>query len=511
MLLKTCPLGYQLDSKTGTYLCSDIFIKFKTSEGQRILCNVTSNVFIKPTSLNVWLDTDKTGTQFFVGFCNPSYCNIGSQFDILYLNTNGSYLSSSKTSKTIPLCFGSRTGILCGECIPNYSVVFGSSECKMCSSKLWPLTSIIYILTGPLLVFLLYILKLSLTTGTLNGIIFYAQVANLGLIKYLSIPCSDEECANEYFFVKFASAMLSLLNLNIGFSVCLYDGMTELWKTGLSLFFPVYLILIVCFLIILSHFSSKISNKLANSSVQVLITVVHLSLTKLFQTFIEVFGGVLYHEDGVKEPKKVWLLSGAVEYSSMEHKCPLIVTSSIGGLILVPYLVLILFGKHIMKVDKCREYIRPFYEAIHAPYKTNKWYWFQFQQLMLLLIYLIATADGSHPRTTLFLLIVNILFLYLQLCSMPFKSRVLNVLNSYFIINLILAFMVTQYINITEGTSKNLVYCFAFANYPAFVVFGFIIMYHILLSTKQLGKVHNLYRKIAACFVNKRRPQRRHQ
>uniref|UniRef100_A0A1X7UNB2 Uncharacterized protein n=1 Tax=Amphimedon queenslandica TaxID=400682 RepID=A0A1X7UNB2_AMPQE len=36
-------------------------------------------------------------------------------------------------------------------------------------------------------------------------------------------------------------------------------------------------------------------------------------------------------------------------------------------------------------------------------------------------------------------------------------------------------------------------------------------MYHVLLSTKQLGKVHNLYRKIAACFVNKRCPQRRYQ
>ena len=187
VLLRKCPLGYQLDSKTGACLCSNIFNYFKTSEGQGILCNVSSNTFIKPNSLNVWLGTDKTGTKFFVGFCNPSYCNIGSQFNTLYLNTTGSYLSSSKTSKTIQLCFGSRTGILCGDCIPNYSVVFGSSECRMCSSTLWPLTSIIYILMGPLLVFLLYILKLTLTTGTLNGIIFYAQVANLGSMKYLNI------------------------------------------------------------------------------------------------------------------------------------------------------------------------------------------------------------------------------------------------------------------------------------------------------------------------------------
>ena len=494
VLLKKCPLGFQLDSNTGTCICSDI-IK------QKLSCNISSITFRKPSNVNIWLGTDQTGRKLFVGYCNPSYCNIGSQFDTLHFNTTGSYLSSSETSKTMPLCFGSRKGILCGECITNYSVVFGSSECKMCSNKWWPLTSIIYILAGPLLVFLLYTLKLTLATGTLNGIIFYAQVANLGY-AYLNMPC-NEECANEYFFVKFSNALLSLLNLNIGFPICLYDGMTELWKAGLSLFFPIYLILIIGFLIILCHFSTKVSNKLAYSSVQVLTTVVHLSFTRLLETFIEVFSAGLYHEDGVKEPKRVWYNSGAVEYASMEHKCLMIVTSSIVGLILIPYLVLIFFGKFIMKVDKFREYIRPLYEAVHAPYKTNKWYWFSFQQIILLLIYAIATLEGAHPRATLIVLIMSVVFLYLQLCSMPFKNKISNVLNCFFILNLIITFMAAQYIHLTGGSPKYLVFFFASANYPVFIIFGFIIIYHILLSTKQLGKAHYLYKNIAACFVNK--------
>ena len=502
LLLKKCPLGFQLDSNMGTCICSNI-IK------QRLSCNISSNTFRKPSNLNLWLGTDQTGRKLFVGFCNPSYCNIGSQFDILYFNTTGPYLSSSETSKTIPLCFGSRKGILCGECITNYSVVFGSSECKMCSSKWWPFTSLIYILGGPLLVFLLYTLKLTLATGTLNGIIFYAQVANLGY-TYLNMPC-NEECANEYFFVKFSKAMLSFLNLNIGLPICFYDGMTELWKAGLNLFVPVYLILIIGFLIILSRFSTKVSNKLANSSVQVLITVVHLSFTKLLQAFIEVFSESLYYEDGVKEPKRVWYHSGAVEYASIEHKCLMIVTSSIVGLILIPYLVLIFFGKFIMKVDKFREYIRPLYETVHAPYKTNKWYWFSFQQIILLLIYFIATLEGAHSSATLIVLIISVVFLYLQLCSMPFKNRISNVLNCFFILNLIITFMGTQYIHLIGGSPKYLVFFFAIANYPVFIIFGFIITYHILLSTKQLCKAHYLYKKVEACFVNKEQQHYRHE
>ena len=509
VLLRKCPLGFQLDTKTGTCQCSNIFNFYKTLEKQKISCNISSNTFGKPNILNLWLSTDQMGRKLFVGFCNPSYCNIGSQFDILHFNTTGPYLSSSETLKTIPLCFGSRKGILCGECITNYSVVFGSSECKMCSSKWWPLTSIIYILGGPLLVFLLYNLKLTLTTGTLNGIIFYVQVANIGHMKYLNMPCS-EECANEYFLVKFSNAMLSLLNLDVAFPICLYDGMTELWKAGLNLFVPVYLILIIGFLIVLSRFSTKVSNKLANSSVQVLITVVHLSFTRLLQAFSEAFGESLYYEDGVKKPKRVWYNSGAVEYASIEHKYLMIATSSIVALILVPYVVLIFFGKFIMKVDKFREYIRPLYETVHAPYKTNKWYWFSFQQIILLFVYFAATL-GHHTLIVPIATIIGIGYLCLQLYSMPFRNKIINVLNSFFILNLIIVAMICEYVYLTDGSPKYSVIFFSLSNYPVFIIFGFIITYHRLLVTNKLGKVHSLYEKIVARFKSTHQQHYRHE
>ena len=86
--------------------------------------------------------------------------------------------------------------------------MFGSTECKICSSDLWPLTSIIYLAAGPLLVFLLYALKLTLTTGTLNGIIIYAQITNVVITGYLNTPCPD--CGHELFLVKLSTMFISL-------------------------------------------------------------------------------------------------------------------------------------------------------------------------------------------------------------------------------------------------------------------------------------------------------------
>ena len=183
--LNDCPTGFILHETKGDCVCSQVFKHINEYQEQKISCNIESNTVSKPLDLSLWIgETNTRNGGFAVAYCNPSYCNTGSQFDLLKVNKSGSYLLSSVTSHTIPLCYGSRTGAFCGECITNYSVVFGSTECKSCTSIWWPLTSIIYLLAGPLLVFLLYTFRLTLTTGTLNGIIFY-------MLKLLTLESRD--------------------------------------------------------------------------------------------------------------------------------------------------------------------------------------------------------------------------------------------------------------------------------------------------------------------------------
>ena len=82
--------------------------------------------------------------------------------------------------------------------------------------------------------------------------------------------------------MKVALFVVSIMNLNLGFPLCFYNGMNELWKAGFSLLFPLYFLTIVVVIIILSQFSLRLSNKIANFSVQVLVIVVHLSFTNYY-------------------------------------------------------------------------------------------------------------------------------------------------------------------------------------------------------------------------------------
>ena len=503
--LNNCPPGFKLNSSTGACGCLPNFEKNVNhySNEKVVKCSINDVSFTRPYRY-LWVGLGNKSSIKYSVTCPSGYCNIHRHHDILKLNDTGSFVTSSSTGDTEPLCYGSRTGDLCGKCSSNYSVVFGSTVCQLCHNKLWLVTSIIYILAGPLIVFLLYTLKLTLATGTLNGIIFFAQVANARIAGYLKIPCSDCNSVS-YDFIRFSSAFTSWLNLNLGFPVCFFNGMTEMHKAGLSLFFPVYLIFIIGFLVILSKCSSNVSNRLSKSSVQVLVTVVHLSFTQLLQAILNVFkpAEIYIENESSYHIKTVWYYDGTTAYASTKHQWLMIITSVVVGFILIPYMVVILFGKYLLRFDRSREYIRPFFEAIHAPYKANKWYWFAINQLFVLYVYIIDTLQGyKNLRFSLlfelFLFLIIQVFVASQSCLLPFKNKLLNAVNIFFLLTIGTTFYTAIYF--FHDYPKEVAIYISVSICSTSVIFCLIIIYHLLVATNKLGKLFLLVQSIKTLF-----------
>ena len=83
-----------------------------------------------------------------------------------------------------------------------------------------------------------------------------------------------------------AIVILHVLNFEPGISLCFYSGMTELSKTGLNFALPLYYLTIVVVVIILCRFSPKLSNRIAHSSVQALVTVAHLCILMIVSLLV---------------------------------------------------------------------------------------------------------------------------------------------------------------------------------------------------------------------------------
>ena len=158
------------------------------------------------------------------------------------------------------ICIDGKTGVLCGQCINKLSIIFGTTECRRCSN-LWLLTLVGYAIIGVLLVTVLLFFRLTLSEGPLASIILTNNIIAVSTIDYLD---------DNNVFISGMRIFVSLMNLNLGFTLCFYDGMTTAIKTGLQFIFPVYLWIIEIMFIVLSWYSTRVSNQTAASSVQVL-------------------------------------------------------------------------------------------------------------------------------------------------------------------------------------------------------------------------------------------------
>jgi hypothetical protein len=131
-------------------------------------------------------------------------------------------------------CNFNRSGILCGRCQKGFTLSIGSSRCIKCQNY-WPVIFLLVVvgtfLAGLALVFILMLTNLTVAAGTLNGVIFYANVfsANRGLFM-------------PYQHTNFHSVFIAWLNLDLGFDNCFMKGVDTYIKAWLQFAFPIYLL-----------------------------------------------------------------------------------------------------------------------------------------------------------------------------------------------------------------------------------------------------------------------------
>ena len=487
-----CPIGF--DNKGGICVCGSAINKFNQHNVKhvKISCFISNQTILgKGILTSMWIGEDNNSLALSqtcpIGYCNLYY---GENWIRVLKNNTFVLVSDVSLNDTRPLCMANRMGKLCGQCVNGTSVVFGSTECMKCSDYYWILTSAVYIISGPLVICILFALRLTLTTGTINGIIFYAQAANCGILEFLTIykPAST-----------FPIVFISLLSLDLGYPMCFYNGMTELWKAYIQLLFPFYLLSILVVLIVLSHFSHRISNVISRSSVQVLVTIVHLSFSKLLFAIIDVFSYTELYSNST-EKSIVWLWDASINYWSSDHIKLMLFTSLIVSIVLLPYLFLLFTGRLISRY-RIGDTLRPFYEAIHGPYKENRKYWFVARLILLMIMCILFAVFRGVGSVYLPLMTSGLLmtFIVIQAYIRPFKSTAINILDLIIMLDVVLTYSLGWYIGFVSSLRHSLTvyWLFLITFAVVFVLFLVVLIGHIVWIT---GK----YTYIKECFHRNR-------
>ncbi len=122
-------------------------------------------------------------------------------------------------------CNHNHSGMLCGSCNKNYSIAFGTLHCIPCSNDHLALI-LPFALVGVALVATILLLQLSIAVGSLNGLIFYANVIQAN--RSIFFPPGD---------TNILTVFIAWLNLDLGIESCFYDGMTSYAFTWLQFVF----------------------------------------------------------------------------------------------------------------------------------------------------------------------------------------------------------------------------------------------------------------------------------
>ena len=247
-----------------------------------------------------------------------------------------------------------------------------------------------YNVGGILLVALLLIFNLTVAVGTLNGIIFYANIVAANHSTFL--PYSSPN---------FITIFIAWLNLDLGFDICLIKDMDSYSKSWVELCFPAYLIFLVVMVIIISECSSKFARLVGRKNpIATLATLILLSYAKLLRLIIAAFSfAVLNYPDDSHET--VWLLDGTVGYLSGKH----IALFIIAFLILlagIAYTTILSFWQWILRCQNktiCKwmrsQQFCYFLEPYHAPYIFQHRYWTGLFLVLRVTLYIIAAVNVS--------------------------------------------------------------------------------------------------------------------
>ena len=441
--LLPCPLGFTLQG--GVCHCDPILLRANFDK-----CYIDRSAIRRPANTWITAHSQANNTAYLISDCPIDFC--------LPYSSNVNLLHPDLQ------CQFNRTGILCSQCQHHLSMVFGSSRCMKCTN-LHILITIIVLVAGIALVVFLYFLNLTVTIGTINSIIFYANIISINNSVFL---------VNEN-VLKPLRVFISFANLDLGIETCFYNGMDSYIKTWLQLFFPLYLIIIAMTIIIASRYSYRILRLTYTRSLPVLATLFLLSYTGVLRTVLTVlfsYSTITHLPSNHKQI--VWSIDASVPLFGLKFTI-LFITCLVLFLLLIPFNITLLFTRYLLQFSLINHF-KPLIDAFQGSYKDRYYYWVA---VNITLRSMFFALYGFQTKTRLIIatLILNFFTAY-HGYTHPYKSKLMNIQELLLLVNLTMMYAVSY------QSSENVFFIVTNVMISlAFIQFCAVVLYHFLTYT----------------------------
>ena len=460
-----CPLGFMLSIEEKKCICNNILQK------------VTSDCYIDTFSIrrarnNYWISKANDATFILHDSrCPLDYCKT----DPVNVTLGVKHESAQ--------CDFNRNGTLCGQCKANYSLALSSLHCLQCGNH-YIVLLLPFALAGVFLIAIIFLLRMTVAIGTLNGLIFYANVV---------------QANHQAFFpratINFCTYFISWLNLDFGIETCFYDGMDIYAYSWLQFFFPFYIWFLIGTIIYASRYSKTFANCLGQNPVAVLATLLLLSYSKLLKAIITPLSWtyLTYYNATTEYQRKVWLYDGNVEFMKDPKHIALGAFAILTiALFVFPYILLLLCGHCLQSYSNWLAFkwinkLKPIMDAYYAPYKKQKRYWTGLLLVSRMGLFLTFAINAQGNEGVNILAIASVSAAIFALKGQVYEHWLNDALESISLLNLSILSIATYYIKneiekSVEFRSLSILSSISVAT--AFITFIGILFYHIAFCIK---------------------------
>ena len=433
--LLPCPPGFTLIGEPPRCDCYPQIAKF-------ITCNVFNGTSLVSRNDMVWIGIDSdTNNTLFSTSCPFEYCH----FEKVVVD-----LSDPDTQ-----CAFNHAGRLCGGCEEGYSLAIGSTRCLHCPNSSYFALILFFIIAGLALVLLIHILNLTITEGTINGIVLYANI--VWTYEQVLFPKRDMVTLPFRIF-------LAWLNLDFGIESCFVEGLNAFWSSWLQYIFPLYIWSIAGVIIIVCRHSTRLTKIFGDRAVPLLATLFLISYLKLLRTVVDICVHATLTVYPTESKIVVWYLDGNLLYGHYPHVLLLLVAIVTLILVCTPYTLVIFSIQWLRQFSDLRVFkwiskLSPVFDAHLAPLKDKHHYWFGALLILrgvLLIIFTLTSAD--YPEMNLLILFIAIMALFFyMICFKLYKSKVALLLQGLSFMNLVLVSGCSLYVRAVNGNQSALI------------------------------------------------------
>ena len=481
--LLPCPLGFQL-TNTPPYqcTCNQLITDFLVPNSQ-VTCNITSQVISLPQR-RMWFGCKEQNRS---SICDHLVVTPNCDYYCRSSENNHDAIINISISDFDGQCVPGHTGIMCGACKPGYSRVLGGAlVCqKGCTNANLSLI-LVFLVSGVALIAFIRALNLTVTEGTLNGVLVYTMIIQTHY-SYFSVDQNS--------FGKLCWMFISWINLTIGIETCFFEGMDgyqQVWILYSQIF---YFLLIISLIILLSRRFIFFTKLFGRNIVKILATVILLLYSNLlFATYTALRYATLHisTSNGTKYSKVAWYYDGNIPYMGLKH-APLLLVALVCLIFMFFYVFSLLLVQCLQKKSdiwclRWVERLRPFYEAYTGPCCDNYRFWPGFLLFMRTGLYIMNSLIPRAYNDVFFqvkMLITASIFITIMslACIFPhgvYKQWPLNVLEFSFYLNLSITSLILGF---NYNKQRNIGLLYTSVSVSILTIFG-IFLYHIYSQIK---------------------------